>query len=133
MIEQLRDGIQIVAIVLVEGIHHSHIMILQFHKQQGYAIYESHDVGPATIEGTMHLQLPHAKELILVRRSKVYHLGAYLFRLAIRFGASHWYAITNQLILLLVDLHQRLTAHVLRQALYTLLQLLIRQPGVQSL
>ena len=66
VIEQLGDGIEIVAIVLVEGIHHLHIVVLQFHKQQGNTIHIAHDVCPTTIQGAMHLQLSHAKKLVLI-------------------------------------------------------------------
>ena len=133
VIEQLWNGVEIVAIVFVESVHYLHIVVLQFHKQQGDTIHEAHDVCSATIQGTMHLQLSHAKKLVLIWRSEVYHLGAYLFRFAIRLNTNHRYTITNQLILLFIDLHQRLRAHVLRHTLHALLQLLICQPGIQSL
>ena len=49
MVEQLRNRIEIVTIILIEGIHHFHVVVLQFHKQQRQPIHEAHNVGPAMI------------------------------------------------------------------------------------
>ena len=108
MVEQLRNRVEIVTIVLVEGIYHFYVVVLQFHKQQRQTIYETHDVSPSMIERTIHPHLTDTQEVILLRRSEVYHLSAYLFRLAVRLYTSHGHTILDVLILLLVDLHQRL-------------------------
>ena len=99
-------------------------MVLQFHEEQGDTIHIAYDVSPTAIQCSMHLQLTHTQELVFLRRSKVNNLCLHLFRLDIRLGASYSDTITNQLILLFVNLHQCLRAHVFRHALHALLQLL---------
>ena len=131
--EQLGYGVEIVAVVVVEGIHHLHVVVFQLHEEQRNAIHEAHNVGTAAVQSAMHPQLAHAKELVLVGRSEVDNLGLHLFRLAVGFGSGDGNAVTNHLVLLLVDLHQRLAAHVFCHVLHTLLQLLVRQPWVQRL
>ena len=113
VVEQLGYGVEIVAIVLVEGIDDLHVVVLQFHEEQGNAVDVAHDVSPSMIERTVHPHFPDTKELVLLWRIEVDDLGLYLLCLTIGFRASYWYAVANQLILLLVYLHQRLTTDVL--------------------
>ena len=132
VVEQLRDGVEIVAVVHVEGIHHFHIVVFQLHEKQGDAVDEAHDVGTAAIEVAMHPQLTHAEELVLIGRIEVDDLGAHLFGLAGGFYARHGHTVPEILILLLVDLHQRLAAHAFRHALHGFLQLLLSEPRVEG-
>ena len=108
-------------------------MVLQFHEEQRQAIDEADDVSSAMIEGSIDPHLAHTEEVVLLRRSEVNDLGTYLFGFAIGLDARHGHTILDVLILLLIDLHQRLAAHVLGHALHTFLQLLVGQPRVQRL
>ena len=132
VVEQLRDGVEIVAIVHVEGVDHFHVMVFQFHEKQGDTIDEAHDVGTAAIEGAMHPQLTHTEEFVLVGRVEVDDLGAHFLGLAVGFYARHGHTVADVLILLLIDLHQRLAAHTFRHALHGFLQLLFSEPRVEG-
>ena len=133
VVEQLRDGVEVIAVVLVEGVLDGDVMIFQFHKQQRQTVDKAHDVGTALVERTLHPQFPHAQEVVLLGRGKVDDLGAYFLGLAAGLDARHGHTVTDVLVLLLVDLHQRLAAHVLRHALDGLGDLLAGHPWIQRL
>ena len=116
VVEQLGYGVEIVAIVLVEGINYLHVVVLQFHEEQGNAVDIAHNVGPSMIERTIHPHFPDTKELVLLWRIEVDDLGLYLLCLTIGLRAFHWDTVAYQLIFLLVNLHQRLTTDMLCHA-----------------
>ena len=132
VVEQLRDGVEVVAIVHVEGIHHLHVMVFQLHEKQRDAVNKAHNVGTAAIEVAMHPQLTHAEELVLIGRVEVDDPGVHLLGLAVGFYARHGHAVPDILILLLVDLHLRLAAHALGHAFHGFLQLLLGEPRVEG-
>ena len=112
----------------------SHLeLVLQLHEQQRQTVDKAHDVGTALIQRALHPQFPHAQEVVLPGRGKVDDLGTDLLGLASGLDTRHGHAVTDVLVLLLVDLHQRLAAHVLRHALDSLGDLLVGHPGIQRL
>ena len=67
----MRDGIQVVGIVVGIGVLHIHRGIFQLHKQQGNAIDKTHDVGAAVVEIAADFQLLDGQKMIVFRVLKV--------------------------------------------------------------
>ena len=103
----MRNGVQIVCVVLVIGFYHIHIMILQLYKQQRQTIDKTYDVGSPTVIGSLDPQLTNGNKAILLRICKVNHFCFSCARSSVWSGIRNIYAIPYQLILCLIGLHER--------------------------
>ena len=128
----MRYGIKVVSIVVGIGILYVLVMILQFDEDKRKTIHEAHHICPALVDRSLYPQFPYGNKLVVIHIGKVHNLGTYQFSLAIRLQASDRHTITHVTILLLVDLHQRLRAHVAGHALDGFCQLLVGHPMVET-
>ena len=62
--EQMRNGIQIVGVVVVIGILNIHCILLRFHEQERNAINKANNIRTATIVFTMNLQFFDGQEVV---------------------------------------------------------------------
>ena len=131
IVEQLRNGIEVIPIVVYVGVLHIHGGLFQLDKQQRNAIDKAHNVCPAAVQLRVNLHLFYGKEVVVFRVFEVDHRRASDFGAAIRPLDRHRDAIPQQKILFLVDLHQGCGGNVRREFLLHLVQLVRGEPRVQ--
>ena len=131
VIEQLRNGIEVIPIIVYVGVLHIHGRLFQLDKQQRNAIDKAHDVRSAAVQLRVDLHLFYVEEMIVSRVFEVDHRRASDFGAAIRPLDRHRDAIPQQKILFLVDLHQGCGGNVCREFLLHLVQLVRGEPRVQ--
>ena len=128
----MRYGVKVVAIVVGISILYVLVMILQFDEYKRNTIHEAHHICPTLVDRSLYPKFSNGNKLVVIDIGKIHDAGTYLFCLAIRFQASDRHTITQITILLLVDLHQRLRAHVAGHALDGFRQLLVGHPRVET-
>ena len=131
VIEQLRNGIEIISVIVYVGVLHIHGRLFQLDEQQRNAIDKAHDVRSAAVQLRVDLHLFYGEEMIVFRVFEVDHRRASDFGAAIRPLDRHRDAIPQQKILFLVDLHQGCGGNVRRKFLLHLVQLVRGEPRVQ--
>ena len=104
VIEQKRNSILVICVVIRISILHIHIIPLQFYEQKRQAIYKAHDICPSAVKISVNLQLLNSKEMIIIRIIKVDYNGLLYFRLSVWLLNSHRNTITYHEILLFIDL-----------------------------
>ena len=132
VIEQLRNGIEVIPIVVYVGVLHIHGGLFQLDEQQRNAIDKAHNVRSAAVQLRVDLHLFYGKEVVVFRVFEVDHRRASDFGAAIRPLDRHRDAIPQQKILFLVDLHQGCGGNVRREFLLHLVQLVRGEPRVQA-
>ena len=105
--EQVRDGVQIVGVVVVVGVLHVHGIFLQLDEEQGDAVHEANDVGAAAVEVAVDLQFLDGEEMFVFRVLEVDDGRLFRFGFAVRAFDRYRDAVSDQEILLLVDLQKR--------------------------
>ena len=129
--EQLRNGIEVIPIIVYVGVLHIHGGLFQLDEQQRNAIDKAHNVCPAAVQLRVDLHLFYGEEVVVFRVFEVDHRRAADFGAAIRPLDRHRDAIPQQKILFLVDLHQGCGGNVRRKFLLHLVQLVRGEPRVQ--
>ena len=131
IVEQLRNGIKVIPIIVYVGVLHIHGGLFQLDEQQRNAIDKAHNVCPAAVQLRVDLHLFYGEEMIVFRVFEVDHRRASDFGAAIRPLDRHRDAIPQQKILFLIDLHQGCGGNVRREFLLHLVQLVRGEPRVQ--
>ena len=131
VIEQLRNGIEVIPIVVYVGVLHIHGGLFQLDKQQRNAIDKAHNVCTAAVQLRVDLHFFYGEEVVVFRVFEVDHRRASDFGAAIRPLDRHRDAIPQQKILFLIDLHQGCGGNVRREFLLHLVQLVRGEPRVQ--
>ena len=132
IVEQLRNSIEVIPIIVYVGVLHIHGGLFQLDEQQRNAIDKAHNVCPAAVQLRVDLHLFYGEEMIVFRVFEVDHRRASDFGAAIRPLDRHRDAIPQQKILFLVDLHQGCGGNVCREFLLHLVQLVRGEPRVQA-
>ena len=131
IVEQLRNSIEVIPIVVYVGVLHIHGGLFQLDKQQRNAIDKAHNVCPAAVQLRVDLHFFYGEEMVVFRVFEVDHRRASDFGAAIRPLDRHRDAIPQQKILFLIDLHQGCGGNVRREFLLHLVQLVRGEPRVQ--
>ena len=131
VVEQMRDGVQIIGIVVGVGVLHVHVAALQLDEQQGQAVDEAHDVRPAAVEIAVNFELLHRQKVIVPRVGKVDDHGPAGVGFPVRLLHRDGDAVPDQAILILIDLQERGRGQVKGQRLAGLLQLGVADPRIQ--
>ena len=131
VVEQMRNGIQIVGIVVGIGVLHIHRGLFQLHKQQGNAVDKAHDVGAAVVEIAADFQLLDGQKMIAFRVLKVNQCRP-LF-LCFPTGALYRNGnpVPDEIVFFLVDLHEGGCGKAALQLAHGLLCLACREPRIQ--
>ena len=132
VIEQLRNGIEIISVIVYVGVLHIHGRLFQLDEQQRNAIDKAHDVRSAAVQLRVDFHFFYGEEMIVFRVFEVDHRRASDFGAAIRPLDRHRDAIPQQKILFLIDLHQGCGGNVCREFLLHLVQLVRGEPRVQA-
>ena len=131
VVEQMRDGIQIVGVVVGIGVLHIHRGLFQLHKQQRNAIDKAHDVGAAVVEIAADFQLLDGQKMIAFRVLKVNQRRT----LFLGFPTGTLYRdgnpVPDEIVFFLVDLHEGSRGKVALQLAHGLLYLACREPRIQ--
>ena len=106
VVEQVGDGVQVVGVVVRVGVLHVHGVLLQFHKQQGDPVDESHDIRAAAVQVAVDFQFLDGQEVVVVRVMEVDDLGPLLLGFAVGALDGDGDSVPDEGIFLLVDLHQ---------------------------
>ena len=106
VVEQVGDGVQVVGVVVRVGVLHVHGVLLQFHKQQGDPVDESHDIRAAAVQVAVDFQFLDGQEVVVVRVMEVDDLGPLLLGFAVGALDGDGDPVPDEGVLLLVDLHQ---------------------------
>ena len=131
--EKVRNGVQIVAIVVRIGVLYVLVMVFQFDEYQRQSVHIAHHVSPALVYGAFYPQLPYGNKLVVVRHGKVYHASPHRLRRSVRFNTGDRHSVTHVSILLLVYLNESLAALVFCQALHGFRHLLLVHPRIETL
>ena len=131
VIEQLRNGIEVIPIIVYVGVLHIHGGLFQLDKQQRNAIDKAHNVCTAAVQLRVDLHFFYGEEMIVFRVFEVDHRRASDFGAVIRPLDRHRDAIPQQKILFLINLHQRCGGNVRREFLLHLVQLVRGEPWIQ--
>ena len=131
VMEQLRNGIEVIPIIVYVGVLHIHGGLFQLDEQQRNAIDKAHNVCPAAVQLRVDLHFFYGEEMIVFRVFEVDHRRASDFGAAIRPLDRHRDAIPQQKILFLIDLHQGCGGNMCREFLLHLVQLVRGEPRVQ--
>ena len=107
VIEQMRDRILIIGVIVCIGILYVNIIAFQFYKQERQTVDEAHNIGAAAVQITMDPQFLYSEEVIVHWILKIDDSGFLCFRLAVRFLDRYWDTVTDKEILLFVDLQKR--------------------------
>ena len=132
VIEQLRNGIEIISVIVYVGVLHINGRLFQLDEQQRNAIDKAHDVRSAAVQLRVDLHLFYGEKVVVFRVFEVDHRRAPRFGAAIRPLDRHRDAIPQQKILFLIDLHQGCGGNVCREFLLHLVQLIRGEPRVQA-
>ena len=104
VIEQKRNSILVISVVIRISILYIHIIPLQFYEQKRQAIYKSNDICPSAVKISVNLQFLNSKKLIIIRIIKIDYNGLLFFRLSVWLLNSHRNTVTYHEILLFIDL-----------------------------
>ena len=108
VVEEMRDRVAVVGIVLLEGRLQVAVDVLALDEQQRQPVDEADDVGPAAVEIAAHPQLAHAEEVVVRRVDEVDHAQAALRRLAPFVAIGDLYAVAHEVVLVAVGGHDGL-------------------------
>ena len=106
VIEQMRNGVQIVGVVVGIGILHVHRVLLQFDEQQRNPVDKADNIRTAAVQVAVDLQLFDGEEMVVIRIPEVDDRGIFGFCPAAGLLHCDGDAVTNQEIFFLVDLQQ---------------------------
>ena len=67
VVEEVRDGVPVVRVVLLEGGLQVLVDVLALHEEQRQAVHEADDVCPPAVEVAAHPQLAYAEEVVVFR------------------------------------------------------------------
>ena len=102
VVEEVRHGVAVVRVVLLERRLQVAVDVLALDEQQGQAVDEADHVGPAAVEVAAHPQLAHAEEVVVGRLVEVDHAQSALRRLALFVAIGDLYAVAHEVVLLAV-------------------------------
>lgn len=131
-VEQVRDGVQVVGVVLLVGAIDMHLEALELDEHQRQAIHIADHIRPAQPEPAAHPQLAHGKVAVLGRVIEADQGEAPVYQPTRRIPILDRHPLAQQFVLLLVHLHEALGdvfLHHLRQCLAVGI---LRQAGVQA-
>ena len=103
VVKQVRNGIQVVCVVVCVSVLNIDRVLLQFYEQKWNAVDESNYVSTAAVEFAMDFQFFYGQKVIsflIVWMLEIYDLSALLFSFSIRAFYSDWYAVTDKSVLL---------------------------------
>ena len=133
IVEQVRDRVQIIRVVVGVGVLHVHRGVFQLHEQKRQAVDKADDIRPPAIEVAVDLHLLHCEEMIFLGILKVDHHGAALLGSTVRATDGNRNAVAQKEVFLLVNLHERRCGEPLLQCSDGLADLGGRNPGVEFL
>ena len=140
VIEEVRDRVQIVRVVVGVGVLHVHRGVFQLHEQKRQAVDKAHDIRPAAVEIAVDLHLFHREEAVLRWVLEIDHQGAALLRAPVGAAdgdgdavAQEEVFVAQEEVFLLVDLQERRGGEPLLQRSDGLADLGGRDPGVEFL
>ena len=133
VIEELRDRVQIVRVVVGIGVLHVHRGVFELHEQQRQAVDKADDIRPAAVEVAVDLHLLHREEVVFRRVLKVDEGGAPCLAFPVRAADGDGDAVAQEEVFLLVDLQKRRGGEPLLQRSDSLADLGGRDPGVELL
>ena len=133
IIEQMRDRVQIVRVVVGVGVLHVHCGVFELHEQQRQAVDEADNIRPAAVEIAVDLHFLHRKEAVFRRVLKVDHHGALRLRASVGAADGDRDAVAQEEVFFLIDLHERRGGEPLLQRSDGLGDLRGRDPGVELL
>ena len=107
VVEDLRDGVLVVGVVV--AISHIHVLVvaLELNEQERHAVHESHQVAAPPVHGTFHPKLLGGHEVVVLRELEVEHHGAVFACAPVWHLAIHGNAVAKHPVLLLVGGEQR--------------------------
>ena len=132
-VEQLRDGVQIVRIVVGIGVLHIHIRVFEFNEQQRNAVDKTDDVRPSAIQIAVDFHLLDRQKAIVLRILEVDDGGAFFLRAAVRMAIRHVDAVANHGIFLFIDLQKRRSGKPLAKRRDGFVDLRRRDPWIEFL
>ena len=130
MIEQVGDGVAVVGEVLVVGVADVLVDVFQLDEEQRDAVDEAQDVGPAAVGVARDPQLAHDQEMVVRRLLKVEDPKPQVLHGAIRPLHGHGHALPVEVVLLAVDLDERLDRAGLNDAADRLIVDVAVRPGL---
>ena len=132
-VEELRDGVLVVGVVVLVGAAHVLVVPLELNEQQGYAVHEAHQVGPLVVDpvGAVHPHLLDGGEAVVLRVLEVEDLRLLGVGAPVVANELHRDAVAQHLVLLLVSLQGRVGRERRQQGVGGLLALLRIKPLVQ--
>ena len=83
VVEQVRDGIQIVTVIVCIGILYVLIVILQLNEYEGKTVYKAYNISSALMDWTFYPKLPYGNKLVVIDIGKVHYASLDLFCLDI--------------------------------------------------
>ena len=132
VVEQVRNGILIVGVIVGIGILHVHCVLFQLYEQQRDAVDKAHDIRAAAIQIAVDLQLLDGEEVVVVRILKINDSGALFFRFAAGLFDGDRDTVAEQEILFLVDLQQGGGGQTMLQFALGLIDLCGGDPRIQA-
>ena len=133
VIEELRDGIQIILIVIRIGILYIDVVLFQLDKQQRKTVDETHDIRPPMMQRAVDVQLLNRQKVVFLRMLEVDDRRKARFLSAARFFDRHRNTVADEPIFLLVDFHRRRGGKAAFQTFLRFIHLRSRHPRVQLL
>ena len=106
VIEQVRDGIEIIRVVVGVSVLHVHRRVFELDEKQRDAVDKIDDIRPSAVEIAVNFHFFYGEEVILCRVLEVDCCGALRLRAAVRMPDCDRDAVAQQEILFLVDLHE---------------------------
>lgn len=133
IVEQMRDRVQIVRVVVGVGVLHVHRGVFEFHEYQRKAVDKADDIRPFSVILAVDFHLLHREEAVFRRILEVDHHGAALLRAPVGAADGDGDAVAQEKVFLLVDLQERRGGEPLLQRSDGLADLGGRDPGVEFL
>ncbi len=127
------DSIAVVGQVLVVGVADVLMDVLQLDEEERDAVDEAQDVGPAAVGVARDPQLAHDQEAVVGRLPEVEDAQPQVLCRAIRPLHGHRHAVPVVVVLLAVDLDQRLDRAGLDDEAHRLIVRVGRQAGIEFL
>ena len=107
VIEELRNGRQIVGIIVSIGILYININSFEFHKQKRDTVDKAHNIRPAAVESTLDFKFFDGEKMVIEGSLKINEFGGAGGKFAIGEFYRNRYAVTDEKIFFLIDLHKR--------------------------
>ena len=132
VIEQMRNGVQIVGVVVGIGILHIHGVLLQFDEQQRNPVDKADNIRAAAVQVAVDLQFLDGEEMVVIGIPEVDDRGIFGFCPAAGLLHGDRDTIPNEEIFLLVDLQQGGGGQSVLQCALSLVHLSGCDPRIQA-